>query len=58
VANSVFEHFRLQTYRQAGYKPYVIAAMMLLSKVQNPAAVLSQLLRSKAARKNPFPESG
>lgn len=58
VANSVFERFRLQTYRQAGYKPYVIAAMMFLSKVQNPAAVLSQLLRSKAARKNPFPASG
>jgi ornithine carbamoyltransferase len=50
VSDSVFEHFRLQTYRQAGYKPYVIAAMMLLSKVENPAAVLSSILRNNKRR--------
>jgi knotted carbamoyltransferase YgeW len=45
VAASVFERFRLATYREAGYKPYVIAAIMLLSKVPKPAAVLRALLR-------------
>jgi knotted carbamoyltransferase YgeW len=50
VAASVFERFRLDTYRQAGYKPYVIAAMMLLSKAEDPAALLSGILKRKAPR--------
>jgi ornithine carbamoyltransferase len=50
VSAPVFERFRTQTYRQAGYKPYVIAAMMFLSKVEDPARVLSRLLRNKAPR--------
>jgi knotted carbamoyltransferase YgeW len=50
VAAPVFERFRLETYRQAGYKPYLIAAMMLLSKAENPAEVLSNLLRHKTPR--------
>jgi ornithine carbamoyltransferase len=45
VSAPVFERFRLATYRQAGYKPYVIAAVMLLSKVKNPTAVFSRLLQ-------------
>jgi knotted carbamoyltransferase YgeW len=50
VSASVFERFRLDTYRQAGYKPYVIAAMMLLSKVRNPPAQLSGILKEKVSR--------
>jgi ornithine carbamoyltransferase len=50
VADSVFERFRLQTYRQAGYKPYIIAAMMFLGKVENPSAVLSNILKSRKRR--------
>jgi knotted carbamoyltransferase YgeW len=50
VAASVFERFRLATYREAGYKPYVIAAMMLLSQVAEPAAVLRALLRRGVPR--------
>jgi len=45
VAASVFERFRLATYREAGYKPYVIAAMMLLAKAEKPAQALGGLLR-------------
>jgi hypothetical protein len=44
VAAAVFERFRLATYRQAGYKPYIIAAMMLLAKAEKPAAALGGLL--------------
>jgi knotted carbamoyltransferase YgeW len=43
VAASVFDRYRDATYREAGYKPYIIAAMMLLSKFENPAALLSEL---------------
>ena len=50
VAASVFERFRLTTYGQAGYKPYIIAAMMFLSKIGKPAEVLSRLLQNSAAR--------
>jgi len=50
VAGSVFERFRLATYQQAGNKPYIIAAMMFLSKVKRPAQVLADLLQGKPAR--------
>ena len=43
VASSVFERYRVPQYIQAGYKPYVIAAMIFLSKFENPAETLTQL---------------
>ena len=35
VAKSVFERYRLHTYQEAGYKPFVIAAMVFNSKVRD-----------------------
>ncbi len=43
VDASVFDRYRDPLYKQASYKPYVIAAMIFLSKFQDPAAVLQQL---------------
>ncbi|MCC8182626.1 MAG: knotted carbamoyltransferase YgeW [Clostridiales bacterium] len=43
VDASVFDRYRDPLYKQASYKPYVIAAMIFLSKFQDPAAVLRQL---------------
>lgn len=40
VTADVFEKYRLHTYHQAGFKPFVIAAMIFMSKVQNPAETL------------------
>jgi knotted carbamoyltransferase YgeW len=40
VGASVFERYRLRTYLEAGHKPFVIAAMILLTRFENPAAVL------------------
>lgn len=40
VAKSVFERYRLHTYQEAGYKPFVIASMIFNSKVLNAAAKL------------------
>jgi hypothetical protein len=37
-------------YMEASYKPYIIAAMILLSKVKAPADNLSKLLSSGAQR--------
>jgi len=50
VAASVFERFRLATYREAGFKPYIIAAMMFLSKIDKPGELLAELLQRQPAR--------
>jgi knotted carbamoyltransferase YgeW len=50
VAAAVFERFRMATYHEAGYKPYIIAAMILLGKVKEPAELLGRLLRRAAPR--------
>lgn len=44
VAASVFDRYRDDTYREASYKPYIIAAMILLGKFQNPASMLESIL--------------
>ena len=44
VAESVFDRYREPLYKEAGNKPYIIAAMILLSKVKDPAAVLKGLI--------------
>lgn len=44
VAASVFERYREHTYREAGNKPFVIAALILLTRFQDPAATLQGLL--------------
>jgi knotted carbamoyltransferase YgeW len=47
VSQNVFNKFMVHTYQQAGYKPYVIAAMILLAKTPNPAQILNHLLQTK-----------
>jgi ornithine carbamoyltransferase len=50
VAATVFERWRDATYAEAGWKPYVIAAMILLSRTAAPAAVLRGLLAAAQPR--------
>jgi knotted carbamoyltransferase YgeW len=50
VAASVFECYRNDTYREASYKPYIIAAMILLGKSKDPARTLADLLKRGSAR--------
>jgi len=40
VENSVFDRYLVPLYKEASYKPYVIAAMIMLSKVKDPVAAL------------------
>ena len=44
VAASVFDRYRVPMYLEAGYKPYIIAAMILLARKVNPADTLQCLL--------------
>jgi knotted carbamoyltransferase YgeW len=44
VEADVFEKYRIRTYLEAGYKPYIIAAMMITNRFENPADVLTGIL--------------
>jgi knotted carbamoyltransferase YgeW len=44
VEASVFDQHRKAQYIQAGYKPYVIAAMIFLSKFKNPSQKLMEVM--------------
>lgn len=50
VAASVFDRYRTPLYRQAGFKPYIIAAMIFLAKVKNPQATLAALAEAHTPR--------
>ena len=45
VAASVFEKYRIATYREASFKPFVIAAMIFLARVKSPLAALGKLVK-------------
>ncbi len=51
VDNSVFDRYRVPLYKQASYKPYIIAAMIFLSKVKDPVKTLMALDASDKLRK-------
>lgn len=42
VSAEAFERYRIETYREAGYKPYIIAAMMLANRFEKPGEVLAK----------------
>jgi len=51
VSAEVFDKYMIHTYQQAGYKPFVIAAMILLAKTRYPVDALQQLLQNGSLRK-------
>ena len=51
VDASVFDRYRIPLYKQASYKPYIIAAMIFLSKFENPQATLKTLEKVAKQRK-------
>ena len=50
VAATVFDRYRDALYMEASYKPYIIAAMLFLSRIAYPAGVLQRLLDNARAR--------
>ncbi len=50
VADTVFDRYRTSLYKEASYKPYIIAAMIFLAKQKDPAAVLEALETEGKAR--------
>jgi knotted carbamoyltransferase YgeW len=51
VAAPVFDRYRIDTYREASHKPFVIAAMMLMTRFEKPGQVLRQLATRSAPRR-------
>ena len=50
VAASVFERYRIETYKEAGYKPYIIAAMILACRFKDIGGLLGELKKRNAPR--------
>jgi knotted carbamoyltransferase YgeW len=51
VARSVFERYRIPTYQEASYKPFVIAAMIVMTRFAQPANVIEGLVKKDDTRK-------
>jgi ornithine carbamoyltransferase len=50
VEASVFDRYRVPLYKEASHKPYIIAAMIFLSKIKDPQAKLTELLTAGKQR--------
>ena len=50
VDASVFDRYREPLYKEAGFKPYIIAAMIFLAKCKDPAGMLKTLAKRGQAR--------
>jgi knotted carbamoyltransferase YgeW len=51
VSASVFERYRLATYHEASWKPFIIAAMIATSRFRDPVAILERLTRPGSAHR-------
>ncbi|MFD1804296.1 knotted carbamoyltransferase YgeW [Mixta tenebrionis] len=50
VEASVFERYRIPTYKEASWKPWIIAAMILARKFENPAEILAGRVKAAVPR--------
>lgn len=50
VDESVFDRYRVPLYKEASFKPYIIAAMIFMQKIKNPAETLQKLLDENKPR--------
>jgi knotted carbamoyltransferase YgeW len=50
VSREIFERFRLETYREASWKPFVIAAMIVLARLPDPGGALRRLAKAGTPR--------
>jgi knotted carbamoyltransferase YgeW len=50
VAASVFEKYRIETYKEAGFKPYIIASMIMNNKYKDASAILEKLYKKGTER--------
>jgi knotted carbamoyltransferase YgeW len=44
VSKDVFEKYRIHTYKEASFKPFVIAAMIYLTRMENPVQTIEKII--------------
>jgi knotted carbamoyltransferase YgeW len=50
VAEAVFEKYRIATYKEAGFKPYIIASIIVNARFENPLRLLAELKKRNTKR--------
>ena len=45
VSKDVFEKYRIHTYQEASFKPFIIAAMIYLTRMENPVKKLEEIIK-------------
>ena len=48
----MFDRYRTPLYKEASYKPYIIAAMIFLAQVKDPVRALMAMDEGKGQRKS------
>ena len=51
VDASVFDRYLVPLYKQASYKPYIIAAMIFMAQVKDPVKALMEMDETKDTRR-------
>jgi knotted carbamoyltransferase YgeW len=51
VVSSVFDRFRDDLYKEASYKPYIIAAMIYLAKIKDPIKGFEKMIKDQVERR-------
>lgn len=51
VSEGVFEKYKVDTYQEAGYKPFVMAAMILLTRFKDPVALVNKMVHRDQSRR-------
>ena len=51
VSANVFDKFRDDLYKEASYKPYIIAAMIYLAKIKDPNKGFEKIIKEGIERK-------
>jgi len=50
VQDTVFEKYRIVTYKEAGFKPYIIASIIVNTRFNHPARILEELKKKNTKR--------
>ena len=50
VSQEIFDRYKNDTYQEAGFKPFVIEAMILLTRFKNPYNIIKGLIKKNANR--------
>lgn len=51
VSKNVFDLARIETYKQAGFKPFIISALIFLTRMKDPVAKLEEIIKRNIMRR-------